>query len=267
MVSRSDQRGITDSGQELSTEPKTHAGHAGDHFGEWMAAKSALDVGVGVFDAFIEGHHPLRQLCDQSGGDLFAGQSHRLGLGGSDRGRGDRGGVAHPGVGQYPGQPRKTALPNGFRALVARQQHHPTSIGAQLSDPLQGGAHRDELLAQPIDRAGTLSDQIRAMSRQHPQFGDQVIIGMQHRQIRTAHPGLIGDHPGVFGVGLGLPAAVDSRGLPHRAPSQIAHRLAGISQHRQQQTRIHSGQIDRPRHLVTQCVDLGHEFTDLVARR
>ena len=72
--------GITDGGQELSAESESDAGHAGDHLGERMAAKSALDVGVGGVDAFIEGDHLLRQFGDQCGGDLFAGQAHRLGL-------------------------------------------------------------------------------------------------------------------------------------------------------------------------------------------
>ena len=48
LVGRPDQGGITDSGQEFGTEPETHAGHAGDHLGQWMAAKSVLDVSIGA---------------------------------------------------------------------------------------------------------------------------------------------------------------------------------------------------------------------------
>jgi hypothetical protein len=64
---------------------------------------------------------------------------------------------------QYPGQPRNAALPNGFRTLVARQQHHPTAVLGQLGEPLQGRTHRNELLAQPVDRTGAIGDQISPM--------------------------------------------------------------------------------------------------------
>lgn len=60
LVGRSDQRGIANSGQEFGTESETDPGQAGDHLGEWMAAKSVLDVSVGGFDADIEGIHLLR---------------------------------------------------------------------------------------------------------------------------------------------------------------------------------------------------------------
>ena len=85
---------------------------------------------------------------------------------------------------------------------------------------------------------------------------------MQHRQISAAHPRLIGDHSGVFGVGLGFATAVGSRGLPHRATSQITHRLPSVGQHRQQQAGIHRGQVDRPGHPLGHGVDLGHQCPD-----
>ena len=88
LVSRSDQCGITDGGEQFGAEPKSHAGHAGDHLGEWMAAKSALDVGVGGLDAVIEGSHsapdqrpnrrpPLRRAGAPSGFSLRPPQPSR----------------------------------------------------------------------------------------------------------------------------------------------------------------------------------------------
>ena len=85
---------------------------------------------------------------------------------------------------------------------------------------------------------------------------------MQHREILSAHPRLVCDHPGVFGVGLGFPAAVGPRGLPHLSARQIAHRLTSIGQYGQQQAGIHRGQIHRPRHLISQPVNLSDEFPD-----
>ncbi len=52
-MSRFDQCGITDGGQQFGAEAKSRTRHAGDHLGEWMAAKSVLDVGVGGLDAVI----------------------------------------------------------------------------------------------------------------------------------------------------------------------------------------------------------------------
>ena len=49
-----------------------------------MAAKSVLDVGVGGFDAVIEGNHLPFELGDEPGGDFFPGQAHRMRFGGRD---------------------------------------------------------------------------------------------------------------------------------------------------------------------------------------
>ena len=162
----------------------------------WCAAKSALDVGVGGFDAVIEGNHPLCQFGNQAGGDILTGQAHRLCLGGSNCGVGDRSSVAHPGISQDLRQPRNTAVANGFRALVSRKQHHPAAIGGQRSYSLQGRAHRHQLLTQPVDGAGAIRDQVRAVGGQHPQFGDQVIVGRQDRQIGPDASGIDRRSPG-----------------------------------------------------------------------
>ena len=230
-----------------------------------MAAKSVLDVGIGLLDAVIEGNHLPRQIRDQDRGHFFPWQANCLCLGGRHGSRCNGRSVTHPGFGQDPGQPRNTALSNRFRALVARQQHHPATVRSQLGDLFQGRTDRDQLLAQSVDRAGAVSDQIGAMSGEHAQFGDQVIVGMQQWQIIAAHPGLISDHPGIFGIGLGLTTAVDGRRLPYRTARQVTHRLAGISQHRQQQGGVHGGQIHRPGHLITtQPVDFSDQSTDLL---
>ncbi|AFP39293.1 hypothetical protein MSMEI_5896 [Mycolicibacterium smegmatis MC2 155] len=262
LVSRSDQCGITDGSEEFGAESKSHAGHTGDHLGEWMAAKSALDVGVGGLDAVIEGNHLPCQISDQPGGHLFAGQTHRLGFHRGHRSPRDRGGVAHTGIGQDFGQPRNTALPNRFGTLVARQQYHPATVLAQLGGSFQGRADRDELLAQPVYCAGAVGHEVGAMAGEHPQLADQVIIGMQNGQVLPAHPRLVGDHPCIFGVGFGLPTAVGRRGLPHRPAGQVPDRFASVGQHRQQQGGIHRGQVHRPQHSLGQLVDFSHELSD-----
>ena len=45
-----------------------------------MAAKSALDISVRLFDAVIEGDHLLRECGDQLSGDFFAGKANCLDL-------------------------------------------------------------------------------------------------------------------------------------------------------------------------------------------
>ena len=132
-------------------------------------------------------------------------------------------------------QPRNTAVANGFQTLGSRQQHPQAAIGGQRSYSLQGRTDRHQLPTQPVDGAGAVGHPVRAVGGEHPQFGDQVVVGRQDRQIGPTHPGLIGDHPGVFGVSLGFPATIGRRGLPHRPTRQVTHRRAGGGQHRQQQ--------------------------------
>ena len=96
LVGRADQCRVADGGEEFGAESEADARHAGNHLGEWMSVKSALDVSVSRLDAFIEGDHPLRQFGDQRGGDLFAGQPHGLGLRSGDGGFGDGGCIAYP---------------------------------------------------------------------------------------------------------------------------------------------------------------------------
>ncbi|GFG58737.1 hypothetical protein MMUR_28730 [Mycolicibacterium murale] len=96
-------------------------------------------------------------------------------------------------------------MANGLGPLIARQQHHPAPVLAHLRHPLERRAHRHELLAQSVDGAGAVSDQVRAMAGEHAQLGYHSIVRMQNWQIGLTHPRLIGDDPGVFGVGFGLP--------------------------------------------------------------
>lgn len=43
-----------------------------------------------------------------------------------------------------------------FRSLVARQQDCPAAVRTELGGSLQRRAHRDQLLTQPVDRAGAI---------------------------------------------------------------------------------------------------------------
>lgn len=93
---------IADGGEEFGSETEAHSGHTGDHLGQPVAAKSILYRGIGVLDPRVEVDHLLRHRRDQPGGDVFAGQAHRLNSGSPDRGLRDRRGVADTGFGQCP---------------------------------------------------------------------------------------------------------------------------------------------------------------------
>jgi hypothetical protein len=80
------------------------------------------------------------------------------------------------------------------------------------------------------------------------QLDDQLVRGTDRGEI-TAQPGGLGDHPGVFGVGLRL-AAEHSAHPVHDPTGHIDHRLAVDDQRREQQRGGRAGQVDRPPHVT-----------------
>lgn len=67
--------------QELGAQQRADAGHAGDHFGEFVLAKPGRDEFVDLGDLLVEAHHLLRQGVDHLSGDLLPGDGGVLALG------------------------------------------------------------------------------------------------------------------------------------------------------------------------------------------
>ncbi|PSK54724.1 hypothetical protein B0E53_07076 [Micromonospora sp. MH33] len=261
MIGGADQVGVADRGEQFRAEPVSESGHGDDHVGQAVTAKPVLDRGVCLLDPRVEVDHLLREGGYQLGGHVLAGQTYGLRLRRGDGSLGNRGGVTHPGTGQQRGEPVDAGAADRLGTLVAGQQDYPTTVVGDVGGAFQRRAHRGQLLAQPVDRPGAVGDQIGAAAGEHAQLGDQIVTGSQHRQI-PAHPGLIGDDPGVARVGLALTAIHPGR-VVDRAAGQVPDRLVVSPQHAQQQGRLDGGQVDRPLHLPRCHSAVGDDLRDL----
>ena len=130
--------------------------------------------------------HGLPGGCLQRGGghgaDALAPGSVRLQVGGQALLRG----LAHFGGGGEPGD---------------QDQRRP---GGVVEGALQSGEDRAEQLAEPVHPAHPVGHQVRPVRGQPGQFDHQLIRGSDRSQV-PAHPGDVGDYPGVLSVGLTLP--------------------------------------------------------------
>ena len=130
-------------------------------------------------------------------------------------------GLAFTQPGRQPGSPG-VAQPIG--GLIPGEQDQRGLASAVVKCAFQRGEVFQQLGAQTVDRPGAIGHQIGASAGQDPQLHRDVILRAQRLQV-TAHPSLIGDHRGVFSVGLAL-AAVATRGVVHGAPGMYSSRCS-----------------------------------------
>jgi hypothetical protein len=255
---------VADRDQQLGAEAEPEPGHATDHPGQPVAAKPAGDLAVEGGDPHPEIGRLLGERGHQFGRHLLASQPQALGAGRGDGGLGQVLGRAgtHALGGQQPAQAAHPSASDRRRPLVAGQQHQPAALAGRLGGAFQRGADRGQVLAQPVEGAGAVSDQVGPLGDQQAQLGHQAVTGAQHRQV-VAHPGLVGDDVGVAGVSLAL-SAVAGRSLVDRPARQISHRLAATKQHRQQQRGLGGSQVDGPDQPSGQLVDLANDPGDLL---
>ena len=137
--------------------------------------------------------------------------------------------------------------------LIAGEQDQRGLAGAVVEGPLECGEVFKRLGAQPVDHPGAIGYQIGAPSSQDAQIHGDTIPGTQRLQV-AAHPGLIGDDCGVFGVGLSV-AAVPAGSVIDGAPGDVEQPLIGGDEQGDQQRGPAVIEIDRPGELtaIGQC--------------
>lgn len=228
-----------DRDEELGAQYRADAGQGLDHLGEFVLAKPALDGLVRLGVLLVEGRHLLREgehhLCDgrftRDGGGV-------LPLGGLYGLRRQRFGSADLAGTQQPGGPALAGVPDRYWGLVARQEHD-RSAGSQVQSPFQDREHTGQQRPEPVDSAGSFSDQADMAIGQQPQFHRDV-VGAYRLQV-TPHPGLIGDGAGVPGVGLAL-TAIAVRAPVDSDAGDVDKLLAVVDQQRQ----LAAGHVQSP---------------------
>jgi len=125
------------------------------------------------------------------------------------------------------------------------------------SNALSSAGQTPQLYSQPIDRAGAVGGQVRAVCSEHPKLGDHLVVELELAQV-PAHAALIGDDRRVLGVGLSL-AAVGIGGAVHSHTGQIPDTLAPPQQQRQYKRGRTVGKVNCPRHLHRATQDRGDD--------
>ena len=141
-------------------------------------------------------------------------------------------------------QPRLTGPADRLRGLVAGQQGQRAAAVGVVERPLQRREVATEHVAEPVDHANPVTDQVGAMGHQQPQFGHQRGGDLHLLQIAAVSQRL-GDDVGVAGVGLGF-TAVGAGHLVHGSAGHVPDPLTVRCQQRQQQPRHGAGHVDSP---------------------
>ena len=143
---------------------------------------------------------------------------------------------------------RTRALPASLSA-VGVPQRASASRAPPLEDSLSPRARSSagdtvnraslsRLAALVASAARSASRPLRIRSRHQ-----QLVAGGRPAQAVGVAPGVVGEHRGVFGVGLGRPG-VKVRGAPHREARHIGHRDLSASGRLQQQRRRRGSRVD-----------------------
>ena len=90
---------------------------------------------------------------------------------------------------------------------------------------------------------GGVGGEVGVSAVEYPQPHQQLVAGGRPGEPVGVAPGVVGEHRGVFGVGLGRPG-VKVRGAPHREARHIGHRDLSASGRLQQQRRRRAGRVD-----------------------
>jgi hypothetical protein len=151
-----------------------------------------------------------------------------------------------------PAQVRDELVAAGSADLLGRlvrtdQDQH--GHAGEPQGPFQRRRNGGHQPMQPIDGPHPVLGQVAAVRQQQRQRGHQ-IGGRRHGQEVPAQPSRVRDDHRVTGVGLGL-AGEPARHRVHRPTRHVDDRVAGHREHRPQQRRLATDQIDRPAHLHT----------------
>ena len=119
------------------------------------------------------------------------------------------------------------------------------AAGGQLvaEGSLQRGRHRQQGVSEPVGGPGGVGGEVGVSAVEDPQPHQQLVAGCCPGEPVGVAPGVVGEHRGVFGVGLGRPG-VKVRGAPHREARHIGHRNLSASGRLQQQRRRRAGRVD-----------------------
>ena len=119
------------------------------------------------------------------------------------------------------------------------------AAGGQLvaEGPLQRGRHRQQGVSEPVGGPGGVRGEVGVSAVEYPQPHQQLVAGGRPGEPVGVAPGVVGEHRGVFGVGLGRPG-VKVRGAPHREARHIGHRDLSASGRLQQQRRRRGSRVD-----------------------
>jgi hypothetical protein len=135
-----------------------------------------------------------------------------------------------------------------LRGLVAGQQDQRAAAMGVVEGPLQRREVATEHVAEPVDHADPVPDQVGAMGYQQPQLGDQRGGDFDLGQIAAVSQRL-GDDIGVTGIGLGL-TAVGAGHLVHRSTGDVPDALTVRRQQREKQPGHGPGDVDSPDHFL-----------------
>ena len=105
------------------------------------------------------------------------------------------------------------------------------------------GDHRQQGVSEPVGGPGGVRGEVGVSAVEYPQPHQQLVAGGRPGEAVGVAPGVVGEHRGVFGVGLGRPG-VKVRGAPHREARHIGHRDLSASGRLQQQRRRRAGRVD-----------------------
>jgi hypothetical protein len=198
---------VADRGEELGTQQRTDAGHAGHDLGELVRPEPCLDEPVGLGDLLVEGLDLLGERPNELSDHSFAGNGGVLPLCGLHNLLRELVWTADAARAQPSGEPPGPEAPDGCRHLVAGQQDERSGTG-QDERAFQRREHAGQGGAQPVDGPGAVADEVGAAVRQEPELDDGLVTGPQFLEV-PADPSLVGDDERVACVGLALaPVAV-----------------------------------------------------------
>lgn len=246
---------------ELGSQEGPESGHRQQNLGISMLREPVLDAVLNAGDIVAQ----PQDLSSEPGHD------HRTrvlaGHGGVLLVRGVDGDVSDPGSRFGPTffQPRGQALcahtADLCWGLVPGEQEQGSLRGRVVERGFRAGEELAEAGSHPVDRPGSVASQVGAVGGEKSQFGRDIVAEPDGLQI-TAHPGLVGDDSGVFGIGLAL-TAVGGRSVVDGVPGNVEQGLPVSVHQRDEQRGTTSVEVCRPRHR-SRGIGEGVDFVDEV---
>jgi len=212
------------------------------------------DLGIDVGDLCIDSVDLLGQPDDQGRACGLSWQDGVLGVRGLDCLLGHLGTVPAAAFPQPGGEPGQSYPPDALGGLVAAQKDQGRLLGV-----VERTLERREVLQQggpePVDRPDPVTDQIGAAGGEKAQVHADLVTTSDGLEV-GAHARLVRDDPGVFRVGLAIPAIGRCR-VMHDPSGDIEQLLRVRCQQLDQQCRAAGVQIRCPADLIP-----GRDFRD-----